>query len=74
MTLAAHSGTTAPLITASDGDYASSISEGINKWLSDKLGQPVTFWPLLPAHQLNHYRRGAPHIKDVEQELRRVFG
>ena len=74
MTLAAQSGPAAPLITAPDGDSASASSEGINEWLSDKLNHPVTLWPLLPAHQLDHYRRGAPDTRDFEQELRAVFG
>ena len=74
MTLAAQSGPAAPLITAPDGDSASASSEGINEWLSDKLGHPVTLWPLLPADQLDHYRRGAPDTEDFEQELRAVFG
>ena len=74
MTLAAQSGPAAPLITAPDGDSASACSEGINEWLSNKLNHPVTLWPLLPAHQLDHYRRGAPDTEDFEQELRTVFG
>ena len=74
MTLAAHSGTAAPLITAADGDSASASSERINDWLSGKLNHPVTLWPLLPADQLDHYRRGAPDTEDFEQELRAVFG
>ena len=74
MTLAAQSGPAAPIITAPDGDSASASSEGINEWLSDKLGHPVTLWPLLPADQLDHYRRGAPDTEDFEQELRAVFG
>ena len=74
MTLAAQSGPAAPLITAPDGDSASASSEGINEWLSDKLNHPVTLWPLLPAEQLDHYRRGAPDTEDFEQELRAVFG
>ena len=36
MTLAAQSGSAAPLITAPDGDSASASSESINEWLSDK--------------------------------------
>ena len=71
MTLAAQSGPAAPIITAPDGDSASASSEGINEWLSDKLGHPVTLWPLLPADQLDHYRRGAPDTEDFEQELAR---
>ena len=74
MTLAAKSGTAAPLITAADGDSASASSERINDWLGGKLNHPVTLWPLLPADQLDHYRRGAPDTEDFEQELRAVFG
>ena len=74
MALTAQSGPTAPLITAPDGDSASASTEGINEWLSDKLSHPVTLWPLLPADQLDHYRRGAPDTEDFEQELRAVFG
>ncbi len=74
MTLAAKSGTAAPLITAADGDSASASSERINDWLSGKLNHPVTLWPLLPANQLDHYCRGAPDMEDFEQELRAVFG
>ena len=74
MTLAAQSGPAAPIIAAPDGDSASAGSESINEWLSDKLGHPVTLWPLLPAEQLDHYRRGAPDTEDFEQELRAVFG
>ena len=74
MTLTAQSRPTAPLITAPDGDSASASTEGINEWLSDKLNHPVTLWPLLPADQLDHYRRGAPDTEDFEQELRAVFG
>ena len=74
MTLTAQSGPTAPLIMAHDGDSASASTEGINEWLSDKLNHPVTLWPLLPADQLDHYRRGAPDTEDFEQELRTVFG
>ena len=74
MTLTAQSGAVAPLITAPDGDSASANTDGINQWLSDKLNHPVTLWPLLPADQLDHYRRGAPDTEDFEQELRAVFG
>ena len=74
MQLTAQSGPAAPLIIAPDGDSASASAEGINEWLSDKLNHPVTLWPLLPAEQLDHYRRGAPDTEDFEQELRTVFG
>ena len=74
MTLTAQSGAAAPLITAPDGDSASANTDEINQWLSDKLNHPVTLWPLLPADQLDHYRRGAPDTEDFEQELSAVFG
>ena len=74
MTLTAQSGATAPLITAPDRDSALASAEDINDWLSNKLNHPVTLWPLLPAEQLDHYRRGAPDTEDFEQELRSVFG
>lgn len=42
--------------------------------LSRLLGNPVTVWPLLPADDLDHYRRGAPVLDDMEAEFRRMFG
>lgn len=74
MTLTATSGEGAPRITASDGDSALANADNINEWLSDKLNHPVTLWPLLPAEQLEHYRRGAPDDEDFEAELRAIFG
>lgn len=74
MTLMARSGSPAPTITAPDGESLAANSEHINSWLSQKLHHPVTLWPLLPAEQLDHYRRGAPDTEDLEQELRAVFG
>lgn len=42
--------------------------------LSALVQSPLTVWPLLPADQLEHYRRGAPVLDDMEAELRRMFG
>ncbi len=42
--------------------------------LSDLVGGPVSVWPLVPAENLEHYRRGKPISEDMEQELRRIFG
>jgi len=42
--------------------------------LSRLVGSPVTIWPLLPAENLDHYRRGAPVLADMEAEFRRMFG
>ena len=74
MTLGARTGTDVPTITAPDGESAAANSDNINEWLSDKLSHPVSLWPLLPAEQLDHYRRGAPDTEDFELELRTVFG
>lgn len=41
--------------------------------LSRAVGTRVTLWPLQPADQLEHYRRGAPTHADLEQELRSLF-
>jgi len=53
-------------ISAADGDA--------NERLSKALGTPVTLWPLLPATELDHYRRGKPDHEDVLTELRSIFG
>ena len=74
MTLSARTGPDVPTITAPDGESAAANSDYINEWLSDKLSHPVSLWPLLPAEQLDHYRRGAPDTEDFELELRTVFG
>lgn len=49
-----------------------------DKALPDKLtqviGSPVTFWPLMPESQRDHYKRGAPVLADRQAEFRRLFG
>ncbi len=42
--------------------------------VSDALEHKISLWPLVPADQLDHYRRGAPTHEDMEQELRSIFG
>jgi uncharacterized protein YcbX len=42
--------------------------------ISELVGGPVSVWPLLPAENLDHYRRGEPITGDMEAELRRIFG
>ena len=64
----------APVITAPDGDTCAANSEAVHSWLTEKLDHRVTLWPLLPAENLDHYRRGAPDSEDFEQELMAVFG
>ena len=41
--------------------------------LSAALDHRVTLWPLQPADDLDHYRRGAPDSTDLMTELRTVF-
>ena len=61
-------------ITLPDGTRFSISAEDAPARLSDLVGSPLTVWPLLPADQLDHYRRGAPLLEDAEAEFRRVFG
>ena len=42
--------------------------------LSELVGKPVTLWPLRPAGDLAHYRRGRPDHPDMMDELRSIFG
>jgi uncharacterized protein YcbX len=67
------SGNTAE-ITAPDGETCQTNTDAINGWLSKKLSHDVTLWPIMPADDLDHYRRGAPDSEDFEQELRELFG
>lgn len=61
-------------ITAPDGDTCSTNTDAINAWLSEKMAHDVSLWPIMPADDLDHYRRGAPDSEDFEQELRELFG
>ena len=56
-------------ITAPDGETLLSSDADINQWLSKRLEHAVTLWPLLPAQQLEHYRRGAPDSEDFGREV-----
>ena len=38
------------------------------------MSHDVSLWPIMPAKDLDHYRRGAPDSEDFEQELRELFG
>ena len=64
----------APLITARDGQSALAKDADIHSWLTEKLDHPVSLWPLVPAEQLEHYRRGAPDSDDPLEEFRNVMG
>lgn len=56
-------------------DTVSSASGDIDAALSRALDHPVTLWPLLPADQVEHYRREPP-AEDTDQTaaLRALFG
>ncbi|MEM9744335.1 MAG: MOSC domain-containing protein [Pseudomonadota bacterium] len=60
-------------ITLPNGETYRSNDPNINETLSAALDHPVTLWPLQPAHDEDHYRRGAPILSDPEQEFRRLF-
>lgn len=60
-------------ITLPDGSQFTISDEEAPARLSALVGSPLTVWPLLPADQLDHYRRGAPELDDAEAEFRRIF-
>lgn len=61
-------------ITLPDGSTVGTGAADLNARLSNALGQEVSLWPLLPAEALDHYRRGQPTHKDINAELRAIFG
>ncbi|MGE0623696.1 MAG: MOSC domain-containing protein [Pseudomonadales bacterium] len=67
-------GSTPAEITLPDGTRLGIGDPDAPEKLSRLVGNPVTVWPLLPADDLDHYRRGAPVLQDMEAEFRRMFG
>lgn len=61
-------------ITLPEGSTVSSDAPDVDTVLSEALGHEVTLWPLQPAEDLDHYRRGAPDSDDIIAELRDMFG
>lgn len=61
-------------ITLPDGTVVDTGNPAINEILSKALAHDVSLWPLMPADDLDHYRRGAPTHEDMETELRAIFG
>ena len=57
-----------------DGSSVASNDADVHARLSVALGREVTLWPLQPAENLDHYRRGAPDSDDVMGEVRDMFG
>lgn len=56
------------------GDTVTTDDEDRDHRVSDALGHEVTLWPLQPATDLDHYRRGPGDTDDVIEELRDIFG
>lgn len=61
-------------ITLPDGATLPSDDAGASARLSAVLGRRVTLWPLRPADERDHYRRGMPDKADLIEELRDIFG
>jgi uncharacterized protein len=61
-------------VTSPEGQRVRSDDDGVDERLSQFLDHAVTLWPLQPATDLDHYRRGAPDADDFGAELRAIFG
>lgn len=61
-------------VTLPDGTCLSIDDPAMPGALSALVDNPLTVWPLLPEDRLDHYRRGAPVLEDMEAEFRRMFG
>ncbi|MEE9286022.1 MAG: MOSC domain-containing protein [Dehalococcoidia bacterium] len=61
-------------ITLPDGAKITTDQPGVSARLSELVGRPVTLWPLQPASDLEHYRRGKPDDADPARDLRAAFG
>jgi hypothetical protein len=64
----------APEIALPDGARVRADAPDAAKRVSEAVGTEVTVWPLRPAEDRAHYRRGAPTHGDVQAELRAIFG
>jgi uncharacterized protein YcbX len=61
-------------ITLPDGTRVRTDRTEAAARLSALLDRRVTLWPLQPAEDLAHYRRGLPDNSDMMVELREIFG
>lgn len=62
------------VITLPDGTTVRTDDADRDARLSAALEHAVTLWPLRPADDLDHYRRGGPDTDDLLAELRGIFG
>jgi uncharacterized protein YcbX len=65
---------TAPLVTTPDGASFPVDAPDAAERVSRAIDHPVTLWPLQPADDLDHYRRGRPDHPDRRQQARITFG
>jgi hypothetical protein len=64
----------APEIGLPGGETLLADAPDANERVSAAVGTKVSLWPLRPASDLEHYKRGAPDTSDVAAELRAIFG
>jgi len=62
------------VITLPDGTTTATDAHDRDAVVSKALDHEVTLWPLQPADDLDHYRRGAPDSDDMMEELQDIFG
>jgi hypothetical protein len=60
-------------ITLPDGRTVMTDAPDASACVSAAIAHPVTLFPLRPADDLEHYRRGRPDSDDVVEELRAMF-
>lgn len=56
-----------------DGSTVATTDPEVNDRITKAIDHPVSLCPLMPADDLEHYRRGAPSHDDMERELRAIF-
>jgi uncharacterized protein len=61
-------------ITMPDGSSTTTTAADAAARVSAALAHEVTLWPLQPASDRDHYRRGAPDSDDLMEELNAIFG
>lgn len=70
----AGSGSSPAEITFPDGTLGSTSDDDIAQRVSQAIDNPITLWPLMPAEDVEHYRRGAATHDDPLTEIRAIFG
>lgn len=62
------------IIDLGDGTSVRTDAADVHSRVSAALDHPVTLFPIRPADDLDHYRRGPGDTDDIIEELRNVFG